>query len=286
MYRRISALTFSIITVCYNAESTIDATIKSVLRQSCSDFEYLIIDGASKDSTVNIAKQYMDDFKKRGIKYVISSEKDAGIYNAMNKGAHQATGDWILYLNAGDYLCSERVLEQIKVSGKLSEAEIVYGDVIKEKMGFYRYESGSEMAVIKRRIPFCHQSVFTDRTLLVGSGYNETYKICADYDFYLKCYQEHRTFGYISIPISVFIEDGISSKYDIGRKLPEEELNIRYCHGIINKREYDIERIISLIKKVVRLIKWISAKFVPQSIKNKWIVKQLENEGWKKEFPL
>lgn len=95
---------FSIITICYNSETVIQKTIESVLNQDYNgSVEYLIIDGASKDTTVELAERYREDFEKKGYEYVICSEPDKGIYDAMNKGIRKSTGDIIGIINSGDW---------------------------------------------------------------------------------------------------------------------------------------------------------------------------------------
>ena len=97
------SLKFTVVTVAYNAESVIEKTITSVLNQSYLPFEYYIIDGKSGDKTVEKEKKYSVEFQNKGVKYTVISEKDSGIYNAMNKGIELATGDFISFLNAGDW---------------------------------------------------------------------------------------------------------------------------------------------------------------------------------------
>ena len=95
---------FSIITICFNSEAVIRKTIDAVLAQDYSgEVEYLIIDGASKDRTVEIAEEYKPKFTAKGYSYIISSEPDKGIYDAMNRGAARATGDILAWLNADDH---------------------------------------------------------------------------------------------------------------------------------------------------------------------------------------
>ena len=96
-------LTVSIITVCYNSEETIRDTIESVLNQDYDRIEYLVIDGESKDDTVNIARSYQERFRERGFEYRIVSEKDAGLYDAMNKGIRLAGGTIIGIINSDDW---------------------------------------------------------------------------------------------------------------------------------------------------------------------------------------
>ncbi|MCR5789997.1 MAG: glycosyltransferase [Lachnospiraceae bacterium] len=93
----------SIITVCYNSASTLGDTIESVLSQTVPPFEYLLVDGLSTDGTLAIAESYREAFSKRGIAYRITSEKDAGIYDAMNKGIAMASGELIGIINSDDW---------------------------------------------------------------------------------------------------------------------------------------------------------------------------------------
>ena len=115
----------SIITVCKNAESAIERTMLSVVTQSCfaENIEYLIIDGASSDKTIEIIKQYAD---KHPIKWI--SEPDSGIYNAMNKGIKLTSGDYLLFLNAGDYLIHYNVIKSLINLFESTQYDVIYGN--------------------------------------------------------------------------------------------------------------------------------------------------------------
>ncbi len=121
----------SVVTVAYNAVATIEQTILSVINQTYPNIEYIIIDGGSTDGTVNIIKKYMDH-----IAYWVS-EPDKGIYDAMNKGGIRATGTFIQFLNAGDWLENEYVVEKIfKKNPK--NVDVIYGDmIIRRSDGIY-----------------------------------------------------------------------------------------------------------------------------------------------------
>lgn len=112
----------SIITVCYNAEFEVERTIKSVLNQTYSDFEYVIIDGASSDSTMQIIKRYGDRIQQ------VVSESDKGIYDAMNKGVRMVNGEWIIMMNAGDVFASVDVLEKIFSSHIPADIDFIYSN--------------------------------------------------------------------------------------------------------------------------------------------------------------
>jgi len=116
-------LKISLITVCFNAETTIDSCIRSVLAQNYNDVQYIIIDGGSTDKTINIINNY-----KHFISHVIS-EPDKGIYDAMNKGIKLATGDVVGMLNADDFFADETVLEDVTCAFRKNNVDIVYADL-------------------------------------------------------------------------------------------------------------------------------------------------------------
>ena len=116
----------SVITICYNAEKTIERTIKSVLNQSYKNLEYIIIDGGSKDNTMKIVKRYKDKISS------VISEPDNGIYDAMNKGVRIATGEWLNMMNAGDCYTNDEVLNldnlkkhKVEISNMISDIGVL-----------------------------------------------------------------------------------------------------------------------------------------------------------------
>jgi len=118
----------SIVTVSYNSESTIKQTIESVLNQTYTNLEYIIVDGASKDDTVKIAESYIPLFSERNIEYKIISEKDNGIYDAMNKGAALATGEFVAMLNSDDWYEPDAV-ETVVNTYKETPFDMFYADI-------------------------------------------------------------------------------------------------------------------------------------------------------------
>jgi len=117
----------SIVTVCYNSERTIEDTIKSVLIQSYKNIEYIIVDGNSKDKTMQIVKEYEKDFAGR-MKWI--SEKDNGLYDAMNKGICMATGDIIGIINSDDFYTNEFVIENVVKKMVEEDADCLYSDLV------------------------------------------------------------------------------------------------------------------------------------------------------------
>lgn len=157
----------SIVTVCYNAETTIRATMVSVLEQSYNNLEYIVIDGLSKDNTMSIVSEVLKDYPERDVKIV--SEKDKGIYDAMNKGAKLATGEWLNFMNSGDTFTSPEVLTSIFSKPISEDTTLLYSD------HYIPQPSGKKMLVPNdmRHSPyrFCHQCIIYRRKLHDEHGY-------------------------------------------------------------------------------------------------------------------
>lgn len=204
----------SIITVSFNAEAEIEKTIASVLQQSFTDYEYVFIDGASKDGTVSVIESYRQKFEDLGISYRVTSEKDRGIYDAMNKGVCQAAGQWVLMLNAGDRFADADVLRDV-FSGTPESGKILYGDVVLRqvcgKKSYFRYQKPKAIESICHALPFCHQSVFVPRELMAQFGFDTDFKIAADYNFFARAYTSGTDFRYVPRAISVYDLTGVSS---------------------------------------------------------------------------
>ena len=204
----------SIITVCKNAENAIERTMLSVVTQSCfnENIEYLIIDGASTDKTVEIIKQYANKYPVKWI-----SEPDSGIYNAMNKGIKLATGEYLLFLNAGDYLVHYNILKSLINLFGNDAFDVIYGNIlcVNPKSNEYSIKAVGETLGINfffvNTIP--HQATFYKKEVFEKfGGYNENFKIISDNIFNKKLLCEYKVSKkYVDQIISVFLNDGISS---------------------------------------------------------------------------
>lgn len=193
----------SIITVCYNAGKEIEETIKSVINQTYKNIEYIIIDGKSSDNTIEIVNNYADSID------LIISEKDNGIYDAMNKGIDYAHGEWLIFLNAADSLYSQTILEDIFKLKNYTE-DIIFGDVMNEyKWGKVRIE-GKHFTGVEKRMPFCHQSAFVRRSVLLKNKFDLNYRICADHNQFYNLYLNGYKFYHIPKIISNFNTNGVS----------------------------------------------------------------------------
>lgn len=186
----------SIITATYNSAKTISDTIKSVLCQTNKDFEYIIVDGGSTDETIDIVKSYESEFSGR-LKWV--SEKDEGIYDAMNKGIKMASGDIIGILNSDDYYTSDDILHTIADAFKCQNVDAIYGDIHFIKDGVpdkcVRYYSSRLFSPFWLRFGFmpAHPSFYCKREVFDKSGlYRLDYKIGSDYEMMVRLFRKHK----------------------------------------------------------------------------------------------
>lgn len=193
----------SIVTVVYNAEATLEKTIESVLKQKSKNIEYVLVDGGSTDGTLNILKKYSE-------KITWISEKDNGIYDAMNKGIELAHGKWLYFLGADDILCD--CLNE--VSTQLHEMTIIYGDVIlKNEQKKYDGVFNSFKLIHKN---ISHQAIFYPSEVFKKYKYDLRYKYMADYFLNLQCWKDKSfSFKYIDVAIAEYNNNGLSSmNYD------------------------------------------------------------------------
>jgi len=203
----------SIITVCFNASETIEDTVKSVVAQSWRNIEYVIIDGASTDGSLEIIEKYRNHVTK------LLSEEDEGLYDAMNKGLQHATGDYVLFLNADDTLYAPDTLE--KAFMKCKEADVIYGEAM--FVDAEGNELGLRSACTPHRVPehlnwkslkygmvVSHQAFIIRRDL--AKTFDLRYPICADIDWMIASLKECKTNCKTQFIISRFRVGGISKQ--------------------------------------------------------------------------
>ena len=203
----------SVITVCLNAARFLPVTIESVLMQDYKDYEYVIEDGGSTDDTESVVAGYSDRFREKGIsfKYIVKSDK--GIYDAMNKGAGAASGEYINFMNAGDCFYDTSVLQSIsdtidKYEG--SRPAVIYGDCAVYEYGeFHLFTKNVEK--ITRSMPFSHQSAFARADILREHPFDIGYRYSADYDFLLMVHDMGGEFADSGAVICITNADGLSS---------------------------------------------------------------------------
>lgn len=201
----------TIITVCFQSAEQVRATMECVLQQTWKQFEYVVIDGGSDDGTRELLEASGVRFEEKGIPFRFVSEPDQGIYDAMNKGTKTAQGRWLLFLNAGDLLAGEQVLEQVFAEIP-PKAQIMYGDTLCTYQGQTRLYPALSLENLPYEMAFCHQSVFVLRKLLLLHPYDTAYRICADHEFFLAMYLEGKEFAYRPLTISIYEIAGYSDQ--------------------------------------------------------------------------
>lgn len=197
----------TIITVSFNAISTIEETILSVINQTYKNIEYIIIDGGSTDGTLDIIKKY----ESKIAKWI--SEPDKGIYDAMNKGIQLATGDWINFMNCGDSFYNiDTIKNVVNKLSTIDNFDVVYGNSVINS-GTTKYMVIPEkLECITNHLPFCHQCVFVKTFLAKEYPFNLNYRFVADYNFFYQIYHTNHKFRYFNIPISYYqTEDGYTA---------------------------------------------------------------------------
>ncbi|SHK17567.1 Glycosyltransferase involved in cell wall bisynthesis [Clostridium cavendishii DSM 21758] len=211
----------SIITVTYNCERSIEKTINSILNQTYSNIEFLIIDGLSKDNTLNIVNRYKDKIAK------VISEKDHGIYDAMNKGLKNATGEIIYFLNSDDSLVNKDVINNVmEVFNQNESINFIYGDAIVDGKKIKYKHNLRKIDLVRRTI--CHQAVFIDKSLINRfDGFDTKYRFCADYKLIMQClFYEKCIHRYIEKEIVFYNLGGISAQNNYEYIINEEKNNI------------------------------------------------------------
>lgn len=242
----------TIITVSYNAKSIIEETILSVVNQTYPNIEYIIIDGGSTDGTIDIIKKYEDKITQW------ISEPDKGIYDAMNKGIHLATGEWINFMNCGDTFWKDNTLElfidNIKENNNL---DIVYGNmIINCNAGKYKVIP-EKLENLSIHMPFCHQSTFVQTTLAKKHPFDLQYKYVADYNFFYHAYQNRHVFKYIDVTIANYqIDEGYSAS-NMNKCIIEAHKINKTKIKTINKLIYKFRALLinNLPKKIISAIR-------------------------------
>jgi glycosyltransferase involved in cell wall biosynthesis len=248
----------SIITPTFNSAETLETTILSVLNQTYKNIEYIIIDGASTDKTLEIVADY-----QKKIPLTLISEPDRGLYDAMNKGVKSAHGDWILFLNSDDYFYSPDSL--LKVRPYLDDdADIVYGATEFRYANFGSVRPPRPMSDLWKKMPFNHQSSLTRRSWLLRHPFDLEYHLAADYDFLIYAYKNGANFREADVVISSFGSGGASTKYQ-GQAIREYEIILKR-YKLSNYKVYLYYRLLSL--------KPFFKKIAPEKIK-RWVYDHL-----------
>lgn len=280
----------SIITINYNNAEGLRKTMESVFVQTCRDFEYIIVDGASTDGSVNVIKELESEGVRELGTFKWISEPDGGIYEAMNKGLKMAKGEYVLMLNSGDYLVDEHVIDRIMP--ELHTEDIIQGNVIEEypnKTIRFRGYGRSDISFIDAMDAcFPHQATFIKLSTMEQYGYyDENYKKASDSYFFVTALAlGNATFRYVDIDITNFDVNGISSMKDPKWRQIDKEEDARWYGEHISRRLWDLyntapkkillyeqlhksKLIWKLTRGLVRISEWLSPK--EEKVKNERI---------------
>lgn len=241
----------TIITISFNAVKTIEQTILSVINQTYSNIEYIIIDGCSTDGTIDIIKKYSNQIT------TWISEPDKGIYDAMNKGINVASGEWINFMNSGDSFYNNNVIKEFidKIS---PNTEIAYGDtMILHTLGNYIKKPKPLNQILKKMI-FGHQATFIKAQLHKKYIFDTNFRSSADYNFFYKMYNQKHLFQYIPIVVT---------NYDATSGMSTDNYHIvKREDAIIQGKTNFIHRIIVELNICIFYFKQSIKKILPQEI--------------------
>lgn len=220
----------TVVTAVLNDAGHIEQTILSVISQTDIEIEYIIVDGGSKDGTLELIGKYKDKIS------LFISEPDRGVYDAMNKGIKYSTGDFVYFLNSGDVLLNPSILSKIKLEELKERNAIIYGNVVVAYGNIEALEKPRPFFNSKMKfkgIGICHQSMFFPGELIRNEKYDLSYNIAADYDLAYRLWRKGTVFLYKDITIA---------KYDWGKGISSNPYklldvyreNARVCHQQLN----------------------------------------------------
>lgn len=189
----------TIITVCRNHAQELERTIRSVESQTWQEKEYLVIDGASTDDSLDVIKAHEASITR----WV--SEPDQGIYDAMNKGVKMAQGEWVIFMNAGDTFAGDDTLQ--RVFGNPQDADVIYGDVIKGEL-----VKKAEAPRNAHRMFYCHQSAFVRTSCLREFPFDIRHRMSADFKQVKQLFLSGKRFRQLDFPVANFDTQGVSNR--------------------------------------------------------------------------
>lgn len=218
----------SIITVCFNSEATISKTIESVLAQTYPEIEYIIVDGASSDNTVSVAEGFKERFAEKNISYTVISEKDKGMYDALNKGARIAHGELVGQINADDWYESDAIEKMVRFYEK-EQYDVAWGNL--------KVNKPSGEMIKKARIGklwttsgWCHPAMFSKREILLEFPY-ACENMYDDFEYITRVHMANKKICTLDEIISNFNFGGMSTK----KSLKQTMKRVKMSYGIYRK---------------------------------------------------
>lgn len=258
----------SVITVSFNAADCIERTVRSVCMQNDDSFEFILVDGGSTDGTVSVVKRIVRELNFPDARFLCVSEKDRGVYDAMNKGVMMAHGSYVQFMNGGDSFFDANVLTKFEQMMDAVEADAYYGNTMMEFYEGRGIHHENEEWHRDAIMPFIHQSVIVKRSLLMIHPFDLSYRVSADKEFFYWMRQYGCRFHY---------EDFVVSNYDAKEGISENNPYLIALEG---------DRILGLDRRPgywLRRIKLRVCKGIIQPIKDyapRWMLNRYFR--WKK----
>lgn len=255
-------LTFSLITVCYNAEKLLAATLQSAVNQTCQNFELVIVDGGSRDNSLAV----LEPFKP----YIgtLISEPDNGIYDAMNKGVKAAKGKYVYFLNAGDSFYNPNVLEKLNRAIEKNAADFFYANVeTKNEPTGINYVTGKpvDFSMFYSHYPICHQATFAKKKVFEKIGYfNTNYTLVADGEWFIRLFKD--------TSLSKVYLNEIVAYYDIQ--------GATYFKRMKGYKEY-IKAGFEHFPLHIALFNWFLYPIIYAKV---WFIRNFQNTAWFKKY--
>lgn len=256
-----SYMKVSVITISFNAEACIERTIKSVINQCYDEFEYVVVDGNSKDGTVDIIKKYVGKISKW------ISEPDTGIYNAMNKAVRMAEGEYCIFMNAGDVFLNPLVLKQVSLFLEDGVDYLAGNEVSVKKGKIVDYACAPKNITTRLFVQrsLSHQASFIRRKLLLQCPYDESLRMVSDWKFCIQTLLLGKaTYRAIDVDVCQFNQDGITFTHkDLGRAerlkvlqelLPEEVKKVCVRRTLWKRIKERVRRETRIVKFYIRRI--------------------------------
>lgn len=239
----------SIVTVVFNDVANLQRTIDSIASQTYQNIEHIVIDGGSTDGTLDIIR------KNPSIDYWVS-ERDSGIYDAMNKGIQYASGTWINFMNSGDIFFESATVESVFSNAVIRESDLIYGDVEVDYGGFKKIKKAGPVSSLKAGMQFSHQSLFARCYILEKFGFDLSYHTAADYNFIFLSWVKGYKFGGVNVVVSSISSGGVS---DVKRlmsiqqraRIIERAVGLSAIDRIIFIKEYLKVWVVDLVKRLL-----------------------------------
>jgi glycosyltransferase involved in cell wall biosynthesis len=219
----------TIVTVVYNGSKFIEDTILSVINQDYKNIQYIIIDGGSNDTTIDIINKYKNFID------IFISESDFGIYDAMNKSLLYCKGDWLNYMNVGDIFYNNTVISDIFTNGIKLNTDLIYGNhkVLYKNSIVNKYPSNLDD--LWKGMTIQHQSIFLNKNIYKNCLFNTKYRFAADFDLVLRCKKNGYNFFYLNKFICIVSANGFSESNSYSTYLEFKKISLLYDSSLSHK---------------------------------------------------